>query len=36
MPSVILNLRYILEEGQVTNIAYMVRNAKENKAIWKI
>jgi len=31
-----LNLGHILEQGQVTNITFLVRNAKETKAIWKI
>jgi hypothetical protein len=34
--SVILNLGHMLEEGQVTNITFLLRNAKEKKAIWKI
>lgn len=36
MPSVILNLGHILEQGQVTNITFFMRNAKDMKAIWKI
>jgi hypothetical protein len=35
-PSVVLSLGHILEEGQITNITFLVRNAKETKAIWKI
>ena len=35
MPSVILNLGHIMEEGKVTNITFLVRNAKEMKAMWK-
>jgi len=35
MPSVILNLGHIMEEGKVTNITFLVRNAKETKAMWK-
>jgi len=36
MPSAILNLGHIIDEGQVTNITFLVRNDKEMKAIWKI
>ena len=36
MPSVILNFGHIMEEGQVTKVTFLVRNAKEKKAMWKI
>jgi hypothetical protein len=36
IPSVIIKLGHILEERQVTNITFLVRNAKEMKATWKI